>query len=91
MIVTIHLSKELDAGLRQPVKVPGELNEYLAQHKLVPRALFPNTGDIAPERERIWLITCDDAKVTDVVEDLLAIPGVEAAYMKPQDELPEPP
>lgn len=85
--VSIHLSQELDAGLRQPAAEPGVLNEFLAQHGLAPQALFPNTRQVAPER--IWQIACEDGKAADVVKKLLAIPGVEAAYMKPHDELPE--
>jgi hypothetical protein len=85
--VSIHLSRELDAGLRQPAVEPGVLDEFLAQHGLVPQALFPNTRQVAPER--IWQIACEDGKAAGIVDKLLAIPGVEAAYMKPQDELPD--
>lgn len=85
--VSIHLSRALDAGLRQSAMAPGELNDLLAHHGLAPQALFPNTREVAPEP--IWQIACKDEEAADIVKELLAIPGVEAAYTKPPDELPD--
>jgi len=84
--VSIHLSKELDAGLRQRAAASGKLGELIGHYGLDPQPLFPGTRGNAPER--IWQIACADHEAAEIVEKLAATPGVEAAYQKPPDELP---
>lgn len=84
--VSIHLSEELDAGLRQRTGAHGKFGELVGHYGLDLQPLFPGTRGIAPER--IWQVACADHQAAEIVKKLAATPGVEAAYLKPPDELP---
>ena len=86
--VSIHLSKELDAGLRHSTGASGKLGELIAQYGLELQPLFPGTRESASER--IWQVACAEHEAAEILEKLAATPGVEAAYLKPPDELPGP-
>ena len=93
MIVTIHLSALLDAELRGEKKTAGKpsrgLRELLSSYGLKPTPLFP--ADQGPGNARIWHLECPADKAAALVGKLLHTRGVEAAYTKPQDDLPGPP
>ncbi len=93
--VSIHLSATLDAELRKGAKVSPPPNgafrgfhRLLATHALKPAPLFPSHE---ASTEFIWHAECPDHQAAEVVDKLLATPGVEAAYAKPAEGLPGPP
>ena len=93
--VSIHLSATLDAELRKGAKNPSHLkgkfqgfHQLLATHALKPTPLFPSHDASA---EFIWHVECPNHQAAEVVDMLLATPGVEAAYAKPAEGLPGPP
>lgn len=96
MMITINLSAALDAELRSAKQQIGdganasrEFHALLTTHGLKPVPLFPDArvAGFAP----IWHLTVSEQEAQVVIARLTRTPGVDAAYGKPQDELPSPP
>lgn len=95
-LVSIHLSPALDAQLRGGKRTVGQskqgsraFHKLLATYELKPEPLFPDNRD--PEVESIWHAAIPDHEAAEIVEKLLATPGVKAAYIKAAEEPPGPP
>lgn len=95
-VVSIHLSKTLDADLREGKKAvhqstgtSRDFHKLLATYGLKLKPLFPDNRD--PKAERIWHAAIADDKAAEIVEKLSGTPGVKGAYIKPAEELPGPP
>jgi hypothetical protein len=95
-LVSIHLSPALDADLRggkrilgQPKQASRAFHKLLATYGLKPKPLFSDNRD--PEAESIWHAPVPDHEAGEIVEKLLATPGVTAAYIKSAEEPPGPP
>jgi hypothetical protein len=114
MLVTVHLSAELDARLRQqrlhtdsqgkagktnastakhagksqPSAVASSaLQKLIAAHALAPEPLFETP--LEPTFSGIWHMRVPERDADSILAELLRIPGVEAAYSKTEDALPE--
>ena len=72
---------------RREAAAANELAQVLAQSGLTLQALHPNSGD--PVLSGFFHIDVQDQDIAArVIERLLQVPGVEAAYLKPRDEAP---
>jgi hypothetical protein len=87
-VISLHLAAALDAALRaakeeksEPTGVPQELRKVLTLYGLEPTPLFSDCGKAGTDC--IWHMRCPAAKADTIVSELLLIPGVEGAYIKP--------
>ena len=95
MIITIHLNAALDANCRKTDLAKGKsidaltaFRELLDLYALKPEPLFVNNQP--PKYPGIWHVVAPGSDTETIVQQLLNIPGVEAAYAKPVDDLPAP-
>ena len=94
MLVTLHLNAELDALLRgkspeqfEPSESGKTFQALLSEHALNPTPLFPAAAD--ETFSGIWHVRVPERDAERIVEQVLRIPGVEAAYSKPAEGAPE--
>jgi hypothetical protein len=96
MMITINLTATLDTELRSGKKDAGntadplrEFQQLLTTHGLNPVPLFPDPR--VPGFARIWHVSYPDRDAAALLVKLSRAPGVEAAYGKPEDDIPNPP
>ncbi len=93
-IIAIHLSSALDADLRSEAKEASnakaaavDLHQLFNAYGLKPKPLFP--GHVVNSLERVWHVACPDGQSKELVQKFLSTAGVEGAYVKPPEGLPE--
>ena len=87
--IVLQLSPPQDSALRHAATktaLAPALRAVLAQLQAAPTPLVE--GAPASDAERVWYLEIADAQATAALQQLLASPGVEGAYVKPQDALP---
>lgn len=96
-IIAIHLSKDLDNSLRNQRRTgggrsdgpPEEFHELLTHYRLKPEPLFPDKP--RDPIDCIWHATASDTEAAEIVSQLSSLPGVEGAYVKPDEGPPATP
>ena len=91
--VVLQLSSALDRELSRHVaargrraSAPKALASVLAESAGLPTPLFESAP--ASDDQRVWYLDMADDRAQGALHDLLATPGIEAAYLKPADALP---
>ena len=87
--VTVHVSAALDAELRSSSGAAShEFRKVLAKYRSHPKPLFPDRQ--APGAQPIWHLSSAAADAPALVAELSRTPGVEGAYLNPEEGMPGP-